>query len=326
MEVSTNKQQKPGKKPMGFLWTDAKSSVTFCGTEPLTVGTTWLRGIRGIESVLEAGRAGGMTELASHGDLIVEPKSTKIDQSTPIRLLASSNPLIDGLVVDLRSPEPIVLPNQRHPWQLRGKRAIDVVASIGLLILFFPLLVATALAIAVTSPGPVLHRQRRVGLLGQEFQLLKFRSMYIDAEERRAELDHLNHHTSGPIFKIKNDPRITPVGRVVRRLTIDELPQLLHVLSGKMSLVGPRPPLPGEVHQRWSDGAGCLWSKCRRSVSLRRVPRSGGRRLLRPPSLPPDERVVVKQAISKVQSPRRLGDLIRRKTCSYAGLIQAGAH
>lgn len=188
-----------------------------------------------------------MTELADRSDVIVEPGAARVGDFASIQLLRSSNPLIDGVVVDLRSPEPIVLPNQRRPWQLKCKRIIDIAGALIALMLFSPILIVTGLAIAVTSPGGVLHRQTRIGYLGQEFQFLKFRSMYIDAEERRAELENLNHHNSGPIFKIRHDPRITPVGRIIRKLSIDELPQLFHVVTGKMSLVGPRPPLPSEV-------------------------------------------------------------------------------
>ena len=100
--------------------------------------------------------------------------------------------------------------------------------------------------IRLGSPGPVLFRQVRVGRDGGEFPIYKFRSMYVDAEQRLAELRHLNEH-DGVLFKMRNDPRVTPVGRWLRRLSLDELPQLLNVLKGDMSLVGPRPPLPEEV-------------------------------------------------------------------------------
>jgi exopolysaccharide biosynthesis polyprenyl glycosylphosphotransferase len=150
------------------------------------------------------------------------------------------------LVVDLRAAEPELLYLHRS-WQLRLKRVIDISGALFALLILSPLLGLTALVVACTSPGPVFFRQERVGQLGKTFSFLKFRSMYVDAEERRAEYEALNQHSSGPIFKIRNDPRMTPVGRVIRKLSIDELPQLFHVLSGKMSLVGPRPPLPAEV-------------------------------------------------------------------------------
>ena len=105
-----------------------------------------------------------------------------------------------------------------------------------------------ALVIRLTSEGPVLFAQERVGMNKRLFKLYKFRSMYVDAEKRRRELEHLNE-MDGPVFKIKNDPRITPFGRFIRKTSIDELPQLLNVLRGQMSVVGPRPERPVFVEQ-----------------------------------------------------------------------------
>jgi len=105
--------------------------------------------------------------------------------------------------------------------------------------------------IALTMGRPVLFRQRRVGLDGEVFEVLKFRTMFTDAEERKAELMDQNE-ADGPLFKMKNDPRVTPVGRILRKLSIDELPQLFCVLIGSMSMVGPRPALPTEFEQ-WDD-------------------------------------------------------------------------
>jgi exopolysaccharide biosynthesis polyprenyl glycosylphosphotransferase len=150
---------------------------------------------------------------------------------------------------------------------LAGKRVIDVVVSAAVLLLTAPLLAATALAIRLESPGPVLFRQRRVGLNGRAFQMLKFRSMLVDAEQRLEGLRARNE-MSGPVFKLTHDPRVTPVGRFLRKASIDELPQLWNVLRGEMSLVGPRPPLPSEVsqYQRWQrrrlsvkPGITCTW-------------------------------------------------------------------
>ncbi|MFL6127525.1 MAG: sugar transferase [Mycobacteriales bacterium] len=114
-------------------------------------------------------------------------------------------------------------------------------------VLLLPLLVGVWLAVRLTSPGPAIFRQVRTGQGGREFTLLKFRSMYLDAEARRAQLAELNERAEGLLFKIRDDPRVTPVGRWLRRFSLDELPQLVNVLQGKMSLVGPRPPLPEEV-------------------------------------------------------------------------------
>lgn len=132
-------------------------------------------------------------------------------------------------------------------WKLLMKREIDVFVALIALIVAGPIMLVTAVAVALSSPGPVFFSQERVGHLGERFRFLKFRSMCHDAESRREEILHHNHHRVGPIFKVKEDPRLTPVGRAIRRFSIDELPQLFHVLTGRMSLVGPRPPLPEEV-------------------------------------------------------------------------------
>jgi len=127
------------------------------------------------------------------------------------------------------------------------KGAMDrVLAALGFALLL-PLLLLVGLGVRLTSPGPALFRQTRIGQGGREFTLLKFRSMYADAEARRAELLTRNERAEGLLFKIKDDPRITPVGRWLRKFSLDELPQLVNVLTGRMSLVGPRPPLPEEV-------------------------------------------------------------------------------
>lgn len=140
---------------------------------------------------------------------------------------------------------------QLHPSRLRfpelmAKRAVDVVLASLILVLLSPLIAVLAIAIKLDSPGPVFFRQRRVGLGGRAFTIWKFRSMTADAEERRRELDHLNIYCGG-VFKVPNDPRVTAVGRFLRRTSLDELPQLFNVLAGEMSLVGPRPALPSEL-------------------------------------------------------------------------------
>ncbi len=127
------------------------------------------------------------------------------------------------------------------------KVVLDKVLALFALVVFSPIILATAAAVRVTSSGPALFRQTRVGRGGRPFVMLKFRTMYLDAEARRAELVSFNVHDAGTLFKIKGDPRITPVGRIMRKFSLDELPQLVNVLKGEMSLVGPRPPLPDEV-------------------------------------------------------------------------------
>jgi exopolysaccharide biosynthesis polyprenyl glycosylphosphotransferase len=131
-----------------------------------------------------------------------------------------------------------------------SRRAVKTVldyalAAVGLLLLA-PVMLGVAVAVKVGSPGPALFRQERVGRHGKTFVMHKFRSMYVDAEQRLAQLSHLDEG-GGPLFKVRDDPRVTPVGRFIRRYSLDELPQLFDVLRGRMSVVGPRPPLPGEV-------------------------------------------------------------------------------
>lgn len=132
------------------------------------------------------------------------------------------------------------------------KALLDRLLALLLLVAALPLMAAVALAIATTSRGPVLFRQQRIGAGGRPFQMLKFRSMVVDAEQRLAEVAALNESDS-VMFKIRRDPRVTTVGAVIRRHSLDELPQLWNVLRGEMSLVGPRPPLPSEVDAYDSD-------------------------------------------------------------------------
>ncbi len=137
-------------------------------------------------------------------------------------------------------------------WQRGVKRAADLLLSSILLILLSPLLITISVAIKLTSTGHIFFLQERIGRNGRKFQMIKFRSMYKDAEKRLKE--HLeDNEAQGPIFKIKKDPRITSIGRLIRRFSIDEIPQLFNVLLGQMSLVGPRPPLEREVkvYENW---------------------------------------------------------------------------
>ena len=160
-----------------------------------------------------------------------------------------------------------------NPLQLVLKRTLDLAAAFTLSAVTLPIQLLAALAIKVSSAGPVLFRQVRCGLNGRHFTLWKFRTMHAGAEERLPEISHLNE-MSGPVFKAKKDPRLTGVGRLLRRLSIDELPQLWNVILGHMSLVGPRPPLPEEVarYEPWQrrrlsmkPGLTCLWQISGRS-------------------------------------------------------------
>jgi len=153
------------------------------------------------------------------------------------------------------------------------KRVFDIIASLILLIALSPLFLITALAIKIEDPGPVFYSQTRVGKWGKLFTMAKFRSMVVGADKMKDELLDQDE-AGGVIFKIKRDPRITRVGRIVRKLSIDELPQLWNVLKGDMTLVGPRPPVPREVSEyKYSDrrrldaipGITCIWQVSGRS-------------------------------------------------------------
>jgi exopolysaccharide biosynthesis polyprenyl glycosylphosphotransferase len=147
------------------------------------------------------------------------------------------------------------------------KRLTDIILSALGIALFLPFSIIFAVLIKLTSKGPVIFKQTRVGIGGKPFTCYKFRSMVADAEAKRDQLRHLNE-ADGPVFKIRNDPRITPIGAFMRKTSIDEIPQLWNVLKGDMSLVGPRPPLPCEVKE-YGDrelkrlsvrpGLTCLW-------------------------------------------------------------------
>jgi exopolysaccharide biosynthesis polyprenyl glycosylphosphotransferase len=133
-----------------------------------------------------------------------------------------------------------------------AKRAFDIVGSLGLMVLLSPVLLATAIAVKFHDGGPVLFRQTRIGRDGRPFSCLKFRSMVMEAERLLSDLE-VNHERSSVLFKMVDDPRVTRPGKLIRRLSIDELPQLWNVLRGQMSLVGPRPPLPHEAASYGSD-------------------------------------------------------------------------
>ena len=163
----------------------------------------------------------------------------------------------------------------RHPrWKLALKRAMDICGALaGLAIFGLPMAIAAVL-IKLTSDGPVFFAQERAGLHHKPFKVLKFRTMVVDAEKIRLQIEHLNEQ-DGPVFKIKHDPRITGVGRFLRKYSLDELPQLFNVLVGDMSLVGPRPPIPSEVSQyEWwqrrrlsaKPGLTCFWQVSARNT------------------------------------------------------------
>lgn len=183
------------------------------------------------------------------------------NRSLPLPRSKHHSPPGRRVVVDLRAPEQLTIdvregapetswlqPGEGLPgasrWQKAAKRLVDMVLGIVALVALSPVFLFAALAVRLSSPGPVFFSQDRAGWRGEPFRFVKFRTMFSDAEARKEELGCRNE-VDGPVFKIRSDPRTTRVGRVLRKLSVDELPQLFHVLSGKMSLVGPR-PLPLE--------------------------------------------------------------------------------
>lgn len=196
---------------------------------------------------------------------------------------------IDGLIADStseKSKPPVEIVTDRFSANYTNKiypqknvsyallkRAFDVVFSLSVLFFAWPIMAFAACLVKITSPGPMIFKQVRVGKGGRYFTCLKFRSMCNDAEYQKKQLMHLNE-ANGPVFKIKRDPRITPVGSFIRKFSIDELPQLFNVLKGEMSVVGPRPPIPAEVEQYTEyqrgrlavkPGLTCLWQVSGRS-------------------------------------------------------------
>ncbi len=206
-------------------------------------------------------------------------------ESVPAEEVVETNGTETATVIDLRTGHQVVaidhgiavLPRTGYVaaarWQLGVKRAMDVVVSGLALVLLAPLFVLITVAILTTSRGGLLYKQDRIGQHGEMFRFWKFRSMRANAHEEKATLWGLNEQ-DGPIFKIRKDPRVTRVGRLLRRLSLDELPQLVHVFTGRMSLVGPRPHLPEEVaayspkaRQRLAakPGITCIWQVSGRS-------------------------------------------------------------
>jgi exopolysaccharide biosynthesis polyprenyl glycosylphosphotransferase len=173
--------------------------------------------------------------LEAQSQLLSVPRSIDIAGVQPHLVWRRGQPLIE-----------LTAPNLKG-WQVFVKRVLDMVgAAIGLVVLS-PVLALVAAVVKAASPGPVFFTQERVGQGGRRFRIIKFRTMVDGAEQRRDELLSRSLYTDGRLFKVPNDPRITPLGRWLRRSSIDELPQLVNVLRGEMSLVGPRPPLPCEV-------------------------------------------------------------------------------
>ena len=179
----------------------------------------------------------------------------------------------DWMSERLDAEQPVAAPEGLRATSYRfSKRALDIVGSLGLMLALSPVLVVTFLILLVTTKGRPLFIQRRIGYLGRRFPMIKFRTMRLDADKIQHQV--CNEHETGPIFKNRRDPRITAIGRFLRKTSIDEMPQLFNVLMGHMSLVGPRPPVENEVvrYKVWQSrrlaikpGLTCLWQVSGRS-------------------------------------------------------------
>ncbi len=199
------------------------------------------------------------------------PGSALLEPRSKIPAGASASAASTVLVRPVENP--LHLPRHGGFYLRVGKRGIDILVSgLGLLVAG-PLMLVLGALVKLDSRGPMFYRSRRTGKGGRVFSFYKMRSMHVDAHLKRSELWHLNE-ADGPIFKLREDPRVTRVGRWLRRTSLDELPQLLNVLKGDMSLVGPRPPLPEEVerYEAWQlrrldvrPGLTCLWQISGRS-------------------------------------------------------------
>jgi exopolysaccharide biosynthesis polyprenyl glycosylphosphotransferase len=200
--------------------------------------------------IAETDSVGVMISLSSVEDTLVNTMTRRLTDGGYHVALSSSLRDID--VARIR-PQYLdgramiyVEPTIRNGWRAAAKRAFDVVVSVVALVVAAPVVAVAAVITKVQSPGPVFFRQIRVGRDGQHFEIVKLRTMVVDAEARKAELIDRNE-SDGALFKMRHDPRVTPIGRYLRRLSIDELPQFWNVLRGEMSVVGPRPALPDEV-------------------------------------------------------------------------------
>ena len=224
--------------------------------------------------------SGWVEELVVRGDTEAEMLGAVVEvaraSGRKVRMISSA-PLADlpsalngeswARVEDTETASWVLTPRQRPRGKLLIKRLLDLFVAAALLILLLPVLVVTALAVRLTSAGPVLYRWRVLGENGRPFVGFKFRTMVRDADTIKADLLHLNER-KGPVFKITRDPRVTPLGRWLRKYSFDELPQLWSVLAGDMSLVGPRPVFPSEYQnfELWQmrklsvkPGITCTW-------------------------------------------------------------------
>jgi exopolysaccharide biosynthesis polyprenyl glycosylphosphotransferase len=179
-----------------------------------------------------------------------------------------NNKLTNAIKSEIGNQKFLTFINIPHnTFALGIKKIMDIILSIFLIVFLSPVLLTISILIKITSPGPIVFKQARVGLRGRQFDLYKFRTMIVNAEKLKKELE-ADNEADGPVFKIKDDPRVTRIGKFLRRSGLDELPQLFNILKGEMSLIGPRPPLPTEIilYKRWQlrrlsvkPGLSCFW-------------------------------------------------------------------
>lgn len=252
-EIAKNSEL--GVRVIGFVTTSKDSSSDSNDSAVYDLAARVIAGPASFETALKRHAVDEVlfTDVVEHFQIVKQLAEIAVEEGVRVALAAdlfslnifkSEVSYLGGTPLVHYHPSPAAMSSS----SLVAKRMMDVVVSAGLLLLLSPFLLFVALAIRLDSTGPVFFRQRRVGLNGRTFILLKFRSMVNEAEKMLDALKEQNE-MSGPAFKIRNDPRITRVGRLLRRYSIDELPQLINVLRGDMSLVGPRPPLPEEVSQ-----------------------------------------------------------------------------
>jgi exopolysaccharide biosynthesis polyprenyl glycosylphosphotransferase len=240
-----------GYKIIGFLVESEKDlNFIYDGVKAIGLHRDCAMAIRH-KKVEEIFIPGLTTKLADYSDLIELCRGRNMEVSIishQFDLLAKVAGIYDVAGVAIVAKHGAVY-RRLYPYV---KRFMDVLLSAIALTVFSPFMLVISLLIKLNSPGPVFFRQTRVGKNGRHYQLMKFRTMHRDAEKIKMTL-HQHNEADGPIFKIREDPRITRVGRWLRRLSLDELPQLINVFKGEMSLVGPRPPLPSEVekYQDW---------------------------------------------------------------------------
>jgi exopolysaccharide biosynthesis polyprenyl glycosylphosphotransferase len=238
-----------GYKPIGVAFTDGSDRATMAPVDGATVPLV------PVSDVPSLTRATGTRAVIVAGDLPggrqqVQDLGWQLENSGTELILVSSLTDVAGPRIHMRPVEGLPMLHVDLP-QYKGvnhtlKRAVDLALGIVAVVLLSPVLAGVAIAVRLESKGPVLFRQQRIGVAGTPFTMFKFRSMVTDAEARLTGLAPTNEGF-GLLFKLRDDPRVTRVGRFIRRYSLDELPQLFNVLNGTMSLIGPRPPLPREV-------------------------------------------------------------------------------